>query len=124
MRNGPKNRMFHRSGWIAVVVIASVLCGFGAEQLPLPPLAKVTSVESRKSAWCQSGEISGNVVGLHGDFSAVMARGGWVLNKTIVMGRGLKRSELMLWSKGGQRVLLMIWEKSAGKCGFSWGYDR
>ena len=91
--------------------------------VPLPPLAKVTMVDSTGESWHQSGEISGSVAVCHGDFSVALARRGWVLQKTIVLGRVPKRSHLMMWKHGSTRILIMIWERSAGVCGFSWGYD-
>lgn len=91
--------------------------------VPLPPLAKVTVVDSTGESWRQSGEISGTVAVCHGDFSAALARSGWVLQKTIILGRVPQRSELMMWKQGSTKILIMIWEKSAGVCGFSWGYD-
>ncbi len=96
-------------------------CFSAAESIPLPPLAKVVSVDASGESWRQSGEISGCVAGVHGDFSAAMARRGWVLQKTIVLGRVPERSELMIWRKNKEQILLMIWEKRAGLCGFSWG---
>jgi len=92
-------------------------------EVPLPPLARVSDNSKMTDSWRQSGEISGSVAKVHGEFSSVMARGGWVLKNTIVLGRTPGNSELTLWRKGKNQVLLMIWEKRAGLCGFSWGLE-
>ena len=115
------NKLCNRSGCCFVMAILLTLCS--ASAVPLPPLAKVVSSDKSGGSWRQSGEISGNVAGVHGDFLAAMTHGGWILQKTIILGRVPKRSELMLWRKGKEQVLLMIWEKRAGNCGFSWGYQ-
>jgi hypothetical protein len=95
----------------------------GYPEVPLPPLAKAGKVDAGKKSWRQSGEISGSVALVQQEFSAALARGGWVLQKSIGLGKGPKRSGLTLWSKGGKKMLLMIWEKHAGRCGFSWGFE-
>jgi len=122
MKSGHMNKFSH----ILVMLAALLLfAGFNvkAESVHLPPLAKVVSRGASADSWRQSGEISGSVAGVHGDFLAALAGGGWILQKTITLGRVPKRSELMMWKKGSKKVLLMVWEKSAGRCGFSWGYE-
>jgi hypothetical protein len=107
--------------WGALAVLAA--SSAQALSLPLPPLARVVSVDAHGDSWRQSGEISGSVAGVHGDFMAAMAGNGWILQKTIVLGRTPQHSELMMWKKGSTKILLMIWEKCAGRCGFSWGVE-
>jgi len=113
------NRLARLSGTLALLTAFSMQ----AVTLPLPPLARVISADTRGDSWRQSGEISGSVAGVHGDFSAVMAGDGWILQKTIVLGKSPQHSELMMWKKGSTKILLMIWEKCAGSCGFSWGVE-
>lgn len=117
------NRASNRfSRWLGLALWLAAH-GAMAASVPLPPLAKVEAVDATSESWRQSGEISGTVAVAHGDFSAALAHGGWVLQKTIILGREPQRSELMMWKRGSTKILLMIWEKSAGTCGFSWGYD-
>ncbi len=123
MKSGLMNRVC--SALLRLTGLALCLAVLAARSalVPLPPLARVTASDPDGASWRQSGEISGTVAGAHGDFSAAMARAGWVLQKTIVLGRVPQHSELMMWRKNKQQVLLMIWEKRAGLCGFSWGVE-
>ena len=117
----------NRFSYICVMMALPLFCCEAARSakvdVPLPPLATVAETDVDGNSWRQSGEISGSVAKAHGEFSAAMAHGGWVLKNTIVLGRGPQRSELTLWRKGKDQVLLMIWEKRAGLCGFSWGVE-
>ena len=123
MKNGLMNRICPAAcaAVLALWPMRSALAG--APEVPLPPLARVERISSGEQTWRQSGEISGSVVLAQKEFSAALARGGWVLQKNIGLGRGARRSGLTLWSKGRTRMLLMIWEKHAGMCGFSWGFE-
>ena len=93
-------------------------------KMPLPPLAKVASTDSSGQTWQQSGQMSGTVEGAHKEFAMAFGAAGWALNKTIALGRLSARSELMIWTRGKQRILLMLWEKETGTCGFAWGEER
>ena len=118
----------NRIAYICGLMTLSFSCYAGTAgrakiEVPLPPLARVAENAVADNSWRQSGDISGSVAKVHGEFSAAMARGGWVLKNTIVLGRTPRHSELTLWKKGKDQVLLMIWEKRAGLCGFSWGVE-
>ena len=92
--------------------------------LPLPPLAKVTSGDSSGQSWRQAGELGGSVEGAVGEFRMALGSAGWSLDKAVTMGRGPKRSELMIWTRQKSRVLFMVWEKETGTCGFAWGEEQ
>ena len=92
--------------------------------VPLPPLARVSSVDAAGQAWQQSGEIGGSVASATAELSAALGAGGWSLSKRIAMGKGIERSELMIWVRQKRRILFMVWEKEAGTCGFAWGEER
>jgi hypothetical protein len=92
--------------------------------VPLPPLARVSADDDSGTTWQQSGELGGSVASMRGAFMAALSAGGWALNKTIVLGRGGSRSELMVWVRNKRRILFMVWEKQAGVCGFAWGEEK
>jgi len=117
------NRWRVRFSWLPGAALWLCVWTGAAASLPLPPLARVVASDPTGTSWRQSGEISGTVAGVHGDFAAALAGRGWVLQKTIVLGRVPKSSQLMMWRKSRQQVLLLIWEKHAGLCGFSWGVE-
>ncbi len=117
------NRLMHICAVAVAVAVLSAMGGSGGPVVPLPPLAKVADVDASGKSWRQSGEISGSVAKVHGDFSAAMAGGGWVLKKTISLGRTPNRRELKVRKKGQDQILLMIREKHAGLCSFSWGLE-
>jgi hypothetical protein len=91
--------------------------------VPIPPLASITGRDDDGATWQQTGTMAGALDRVRGDFRQSMRAGGWVLDKTIAMGRAANRSELAIWTIRGHRILLMIWEKEAGLCGFSWGEE-
>ena len=92
--------------------------------VPLPALAKVTSTDASGQTWQQTGEIGGTVAAVRGEFVMALCSAGWVLNKTIVLGRSSAESELMIWTGQKRRILFKVWEKEAGTCGFAWGEER
>jgi hypothetical protein len=92
--------------------------------VPIPPLASITGQDDTGATWQQTGTMAGALDRVRGDFRQSMRTGGWVLDKTIAVGRAVNRSELAIWTIRGHRILLMIWEKEAGLCGFSWGEEK
>ena len=92
--------------------------------VPIPPLASITGQDDTGATWQQTGTMAGALDRVRGDFRQSMRAGGWVLDKTIAVGRTENRSELAIWTTRGHRILLMIWEKEAGLCGFSWGEEK
>ncbi len=92
--------------------------------VPLPPLAaRVTPIEAPGQTWQQQGELSGSVPSVGAELRLVLGGGGWTLRKTMTVGRGSARSELMIWTRSKHRILVMVWEKEAGTCGFAWGEE-
>jgi hypothetical protein len=92
--------------------------------VPLPPLARVGADDASGETWRQTGEIGGSVAAARGEFRAALGAAGWRLDKTIVLGRGIARSELMVWVRNKRRILFMVWDKEAGTCGFAWGEEK
>lgn len=92
--------------------------------LPLPPLATVTDDDASGQSWRQAGEIGGSVASAGREFRMALGAAGWKLDKAVAMGRGPRRSELMIWTRQTCRVLFMVWEKETGTCGFAWGEER
>ncbi len=92
--------------------------------VPIPPLASITGQDDTGATWQQTGTMAGALDRVRADFRQSMRAGGWVLDKTIAVGRSANRSELAIWTTRGHRILLMIWEKEAGLCGFSWGEEK
>ncbi len=124
MKSGLMNR------WTALLIFVCMFIagrGSGAapavETVPLPSLARIQCTNTGEDSWRQSGVISGSAVLAEREFRATLAHGGWVLNKSIELGRGIHSSGLSTWSRNGDKLLLMIWEIRAGMCGFSWGYS-
>ena len=95
-----------------------------APGVPLPALARVTSTDPSGQTWQQAGEIGGTVAALRGEFVMTLGSAGWMLDKTIVLGRSSAKSELMIWTRQKRRILFMVWEKEAGTCGFAWGEEK
>ncbi len=93
-------------------------------KVPLPPLAEVLSTDCSGQTWQQSGQMGGTVEGVRNELAMTLGTAGWVLDKTIALGRLAARSELMIWTRRKQRMLLMVWEKETGTCGFAWGEER
>jgi len=91
------------------------------QTVPLPPLAVVLEEDTDGNTWRETGEISGNLEITQKNFQRSLAREGWVLRRTIPLARGVNRSALCLWQRGGRELLVMLWQKEPGKCGFSWG---
>jgi hypothetical protein len=120
MRSGRMNRA-GAAALAAALCCAQALAERTLPHVPLPPLARAGRIEPGSAGWRQSGEISGSVALVQAEFTAVLARGGWTLERSIGVGRGATRSGLTLWSRNGERIMLMIREVRAGLCGFSWG---
>jgi len=95
-----------------------------AVEVPLPPLARITSTDRSGQTWQQCGEMSGTVEGVRNDFVQAVRAKGWQVCKRITMGRLTERSELLILTKTKHRVLLMVWEKEAGTCNFAWGKEQ
>jgi len=112
---------------LAVAIAGLLTCAAaagGADAVPLPPLAKVLRSDRDGQTWQQSGEMSGTVEAAQREFVSALGAAGWVLDKTIVMGHGAGRSELMVWHLRSRRILFMVWEMEAGTCGFAWGQEQ
>ena len=92
--------------------------------IPIPVLAEVKANDDSGETWQQNGTVPGSLAVACLDFRRSIQSGGWVLDKTIAVGRPMKRSELMILTRLRHRVLLMIWEIEPGLCGFSWGEER
>ena len=92
--------------------------------LSLPPLAEVKSTDRSGKTWQQCGVMGGTVEGALREFVMSLGASGWVLDKTIVLGHGTEKSELMIWTRRTRRILFMVWEKEPGTCGFAWGKEK
>jgi len=92
--------------------------------IPIPVLAEIKGNDDSGETWQQNGTVPGSLAVACRDFRMSIQSVGWVLDKTIAVGRPVKRSELMILTQRRHRVLLMIWEIEPGLCGFSWGEER
>jgi len=117
---------YGRLGQAAEVISVQVGTLEKTEKLvvPIPPLASIMGQDDTGATWQQTGTMAGALDRVRGDFRQALRAGGWVLDKTIAVGRTENRSELAIWTTRGHRILLMIWEKEAGLCGFSWGEEK
>ncbi len=93
-------------------------------QLPLPPLARVVATDTSGVTWQQSGEMGGAMVKAREQVVKTLVADGWRLDNSVVLGRPLVKSEIMIWVRRGRRVLFKVWEKEAGTCGFAWGEEE
>lgn len=92
--------------------------------VPIPPLATVTGEDNTGKTWRQNGTTPGGLDVAGKDLRDALRQGGWSVEKTIHLGSGAGRSELMIVTRGHYRVLMMVWEIEPGRCGFSWGEER
>ena len=95
--------------------------GRNGAAISLPPLAVVLEEDPGGNTWRETGEISGSLEITQKNFQRSLAREGWVLQRTIPLAQGPRRSRLCLWQRQGRELLVMLWQKKPGKCGFSWG---
>jgi hypothetical protein len=136
--SGVRSQKLRLMGWLLVLMLCGIT-GQAADVIsvrvgilektnklvvPIPPLASITGQDDTGATWQQTGTMAGALDRVRGDFRQSMRAGGWVLDKTIAVGRTANRSELAIWTTRGHRILLMIWEKEAGLCGFSWGEEK
>ena len=92
--------------------------------LPLPPLAEIKANDATGKTWQQNGTLPGALDVAASDMRRALRSKGWVLDKTIAVGKPVLRSELMIWTRPHHRVLMMVWEIDPGCCGFSWGEEK
>ncbi len=114
------------AGWLvgAEAAAPSLRLKSRAEQVELPPLARVIERDETENAWNVTGRLPGGFETAFDDFRLSMNRQGWSWHTVTLRQNTSRKIALIALSKGRARLLLMIWESGPGQCGFSLGEDR